>query len=855
MKKSILTFVCLFSTSFGQNSAHLISAFESTAAEFNVPADILKGIAFAETRWQHLEWAEGDTASCAGMPRAYGVMSLRNDAWFGNSLQEAALLIGQSDEILRKDFAQNIRGAAALLRKLYDELPVPEGTARGEIESWQNAIASYSGIPQPELAHQHALDIYERLSRGYHQFGIELNARPINLPPLRQRVARIQEQALQEQTQRLSKKVDQPDYPGAKWAQAYQDHWYTTGYARDFVVIHDMEGYYLAVISYFQQSSTQASAHYCINGLKDNANDGPAGEITQMVEEKYWAWHARCWNRYSLGIEHEGFVSNPAWYTPEMYIASAALTKYMCEKYNIPKDRNHIIAHQEPTCNTHTDPGQFWDWDFYMQLVRQDTIAPRVTSTPPAGRVQVFESISITFDQRMEENSVELNFSITPDIPGSLAWSTDNRTLSFRPNAYFEFDSSYTVTIDTGARNYLGIGIDQDGDGVASDVYSFSFQTVESDTIPPQVTSVYPANNQNSISLSVEPIIQFNEPLDPATLSGAFELRETGGAGVPVTGLSSSSGFGYTRVRFRPVSDLKALSQYEISINQQAKDFGGNSIASSQTVSFMTDEALTLTGAIIDALDVIGGWWQPGTSGSTTTNLVQASFGISTDTKKSGSGSGMLTYTFTQSSGGYIREHNSSTPSIEGGSIFGAWVRGDNSGNTLEYWFYYPGGAGYIVITLTPINWTGWKLITMSTSLVPLGSGTGRRFASFGVKQINGAQTNGVIYFDQLTVGNAITGAEETIPISVPSNFQLYQNYPNPFNPSTMIRFDVARESRVRVVVYNTLGQQIETLVDEVRNPGTYAIPFSTTKLPSGVYFYRLETQGYSETKKMILMR
>ncbi|HLF19285.1 MAG TPA: T9SS type A sorting domain-containing protein, partial [Bacteroidota bacterium] len=208
-----------------------------------------------------------------------------------------------------------------------------------------------------------------------------------------------------------------------------------------------------------------------------------------------------------------------------------------------------------------------------------------------------------------------------------------------------------------------------------------------------------------------------------------------------------------------------------------------------------------------------------------------------------------------QSSGGYIREHNSSTPSIEGGSILGAWIRGDNSGNMLECWFYYPGGAGYIVITLTPINWTGWKLITMSTSLVPVGSGTGRRFASFGVKQLAGAQTSGVIYFDQLTVGNAITGVDRIGSTALPDNFRVYQNYPNPFNPSTMIRYDVPEDAHVKIVVYNTLGQEVETLVNDTRSAGTYAVPFNTTTLPSGVYFYRLESRGYAETRKMILMR
>lgn len=178
----------------------------------------------------------------------------------------------------------------------------------------------------------------------------------------------------------------QPDYTNAIWRSAYPGHWYTTG-VHAFVVVHDMEGYYAAVISYFQNSNTQASAHYLVNGLKDNASDYPAGEITQMVEERYWAWHVRCWNRYMFGIEHEGFVSNPAWYTEDMYQASGALTRYLCSRYGIARDRNHIIGHNEwqnatwrtwmtnnwpaidPTCNDHTDPGAYWNWSHYMAII------------------------------------------------------------------------------------------------------------------------------------------------------------------------------------------------------------------------------------------------------------------------------------------------------------------------------------------------------------------------------------------------------------------------------------------------------------------------------------------------------
>ena len=173
-------------------AANYPALFEKAAAEFNVPADILKGVAFAETRWEQLQWPPGETVSPeTGMPRPFGIMSLWDNSHFGHSLLEAAAMIGQTPEALEADAYQNIRGGAALLRKLYDAQPKPEGTTEADIESWRYAIRKYCGIPEPDFNAQHALDVYVFISRGYHQYGIEWDARPVNLEPIREETRRI----------------------------------------------------------------------------------------------------------------------------------------------------------------------------------------------------------------------------------------------------------------------------------------------------------------------------------------------------------------------------------------------------------------------------------------------------------------------------------------------------------------------------------------------------------------------------------------------------------------------------------------------------------------------------------------
>lgn len=89
----------------------------------------------------------------------------------------------------------------------------------------------------------------------------------------------------------------------------------------------------------------------------------------------------------------------------------------------------------------------------------------------------------------------------------------------------------------------------------------------------------------------------------------------------------------------------------------------------------------------------------------------------------------------------------------------------------------------------------------------------------------------------------------------MPLAFQLYPNYPNPFNPTTKIRFDVPEPVRVRLLVFNVLGQVVTTLTDMVYIPGTHQVDFDAGQLPSGLYFYRMEARGYIDTRSMMLIK
>ena len=89
----------------------------------------------------------------------------------------------------------------------------------------------------------------------------------------------------------------------------------------------------------------------------------------------------------------------------------------------------------------------------------------------------------------------------------------------------------------------------------------------------------------------------------------------------------------------------------------------------------------------------------------------------------------------------------------------------------------------------------------------------------------------------------------------VPSEFYLSQNYPNPFNPLTSIQYAISSRQFVKLTVYDLLGREIETLVNEEKPVGTYEVTWYAEQLVSGVYFYQLKAGDFVQTRKMILLR
>ncbi|MFJ8752494.1 N-acetylmuramoyl-L-alanine amidase [Streptomyces sp. NPDC102441] len=157
------------------------------------------------------------------------------------------------------------------------------------------------------------------------------------------------------------------DYPGAQWSPAAAANYTASSrpseHPVDRVIIHVAQQTFTETIGIFRNAAGKVSAHYVVR-----SGDG---FVAQCVRERDVAWHAGNWdyNTRSIGIEHEGWVDQPSYFTHTMYERSARLTADICDRYGLAKDRAHIIGHHEVPGSDHTDPGVHWDWVRYIRLV------------------------------------------------------------------------------------------------------------------------------------------------------------------------------------------------------------------------------------------------------------------------------------------------------------------------------------------------------------------------------------------------------------------------------------------------------------------------------------------------------
>ncbi|PIQ09889.1 MAG: hypothetical protein COW71_04690 [Ignavibacteriales bacterium CG18_big_fil_WC_8_21_14_2_50_31_20] len=115
-------------------------------------------------------------------------------------------------------------------------------------------------------------------------------------------------------------------------------------------------------------------------------------------------------------------------------------------------------------------------------------------------------------------------------------------------------------------------------------------------------------------------------------------------------------------------------------------------------------------------------------------------------------------------------------------------------------------------------------------------------------------QFQGTVWMDNLKI-SVISPTEVNGDNTIPNTFSLSQNYPNPFNPTTIIQYSIKEVSNVKLRVYDMLGREVKTLVNQQQSAGRYNIEFNAANLSSGVYFYRIEAGNFVASKKLLLLK
>ncbi|QCV88951.1 N-acetylmuramoyl-L-alanine amidase [Acidipropionibacterium jensenii] len=373
--------------------------FTRAAARYDVPAAVLATVSYGQSRWE-------DHAGSPSAGGGYGPMHLVDGARAAaarrtadktgtgvmDTLGQAATLTGYSTSTLRTDPAANIMGAAALIASVQKKLGLALGTDT-DPATWYSAIAAASGLASSSAQRVFADDALQDLRRGVVRstVGGTLRMAPRTIgTPTRQRswlTARIN-QAAATTGGRPDSRIDGPRGLGIEWVEApYEQYGPGDGdYGNhdlahrpvtptlDQIVIHDTECVYDEALKLVKMPT------YLAWNYTFRASDG---HVAQHLQANDIGWHAGNWyvNTHALGIEHEGFgaVGDETWYTEAMYRRSARLVGFLARKYRIRMDRAHILGHdQVPGVDTahipsqHWDPGPFWDWEHYFQLMGAD---------------------------------------------------------------------------------------------------------------------------------------------------------------------------------------------------------------------------------------------------------------------------------------------------------------------------------------------------------------------------------------------------------------------------------------------------------------------------------------------------
>ena len=476
--------------------------------------------------------------------------------------------------------------------------------------------------------------------------------------------------------------------------------------------------------------------------------------------------------------------------------------------------------------------------DKYMQY--DTTIAPLAVSHFPLDSpdsIKTSTVIKVSFNRVMNRTTVENSFSIYPNAQGKFTWEDGDKTIVFTPAIPLNKASNYLVTVSTGAKSKWNVSIQNN--------YSFSFITKNRDRLV--LEKNYPLNNQENISRSVQIRLTFDAAVNSASLANQVNLYNASNTKISVKNAKVFSDKGKGLIYFEPASTLDPNSNYKIVLGGGIADMDKIPLVDQFEINFKTETEQNITGTIINDFESLNGF-QVNMFGVDT---LLSKFELASDRKVSGANAGKISYQFNQTGVGYIMLNNTKTITTKpsGDIDFGLWLFGDLSNNYFEMNLADNPAYSYNVFA-DSITWTGWKFIKIK--LPSFNINGDKLYYSFALVKNQSGVNAGTIYLDDAQYFSSSTDVKD---IELPMAYALNQNYPNPFNPSTKISYQLREHSYVTLKIFDVLGNEVASLVNEEKPSGKHSIDFNAGKLATGVYFYQLKAGEYTATKKLILLK
>ena len=392
----------------------------------DIPRGMLEAVSFTNTHCYHLTDANYFNDGPDAMPRAYGLMGLVKDGknYFRENLHLVSELSGISEAEVLESPEKNVLAYAKAFDRLAKE------SKASDIKGYLSVIQKLSELPKGE-----GIDIYPMQSMLYSVCLFLNDAKKAEQYGFKQYHVDLKD-VFSENLEMLTAPeigvTRGPDYPLAIWDPAPECNWEPRTKPVKAIVIHYTEGTYAGCISWFKNCDAEVSAHYVIRSAD--------GQVTQMVREADKAWHARSANGYTIGIEHEAYGNIWSFFTEEMYRSSADLVRDICSRvaainghrtfYRDTLDNGtclnygvhdlggedactKIRGHQHYPDQTHTDPGPYWDWNYYYKLINEGTPVTVLEGTE--GRLDHRDygddERKIWVIRGPEESTIQLDFS------------------------------------------------------------------------------------------------------------------------------------------------------------------------------------------------------------------------------------------------------------------------------------------------------------------------------------------------------------------------------------------------------------------------------------------------------------